>query len=129
MAEVYPKEAPAQVHEGAALRSATPAGDSDGTSTRARRGTESIPKLGLLASFRVLSGLNCCCKDHPLPGSQSRRRPAKPTDEANRCNLGHVTPKTLQKALYVEFSQIGQPPQVVWFGWSQFPIPEAHLAG
>jgi hypothetical protein len=25
----------------------------------------------------------------------------KPTDEANRCNPGHVTPKTLQKALYV----------------------------
>ena len=27
----------------------------------------------------------------------------KPTDEANRCNLRHVTPKTPQKALYVEF--------------------------
>jgi hypothetical protein len=25
----------------------------------------------------------------------------EPTDEANRCNLRHVAPKTLQKALYV----------------------------
>ena len=25
----------------------------------------------------------------------------KPTDEANRCNLGHLMPKTLWKALYV----------------------------
>jgi hypothetical protein len=33
----------------------------------------------------------------------------KPTDEANCCNLRHVTPKTLQKALYVGFSQISQP--------------------
>ena len=48
----------------------------------------------------------------------------KPTDEANRCNLRHVVPKTLQKALYVGFSQIDQPLQVVCFGWSQFPIPE-----
>jgi len=47
----------------------------------------------------------------------------KPTGEANRCNLGHVTPKTLQKALYVGFSQIGRPLQVVCLGWSQFPIP------
>ena len=38
----------------------------------------------------------------------------KPIDEANRCNLGHVTPKPLQKALYVGFSQTGQPLQVVW---------------
>ena len=38
----------------------------------------------------------------------------KPTDEANRCNLGRVTPKTLQKALYVGFSQIDRPLQVVW---------------
>ena len=37
----------------------------------------------------------------------------KPTDEANRCNLRHVTPKALQKALYVGFSQIGRPLQVV----------------
>ena len=28
----------------------------------------------------------------------------KPTDEVNRCILRHVTPKTLQKALYVGFS-------------------------
>jgi hypothetical protein len=27
----------------------------------------------------------------------------EPTGEANGCDLGHVTPKTLQKALYVEF--------------------------
>jgi hypothetical protein len=53
----------------------------------------------------------------------------KPTDEANRCNLRHVTPKTLQKTLYTGFSKIGRPLQVVCFGWSQFPIPEAPLAG
>ena len=47
----------------------------------------------------------------------------KPTGEANRCNLRHATPKTLQKALYVGFSQIGRPLQVVCFGWSQFPNP------
>ena len=63
-----------------------------------------------------------------LPGSQSRRCP-EAHHEANRCNLGHVTPKTLQKALYVGFSQTGRPLQVVWCGWSQFPIPEARLAG
>ena len=49
----------------------------------------------------------------------------KPTHEANRCNLRHVTPKTLQKALYVVFSESGRPLQVVWFGWSRFPMPEA----
>ena len=53
----------------------------------------------------------------------------KPIGEANRCNLRHVTPKTPQKALYVGFSQIGRPLQVVGFGWSQFPVPEARLAG
>jgi hypothetical protein len=53
----------------------------------------------------------------------------KPTDEANRSNLRHVTPKTFQNTLYVGFSHIGRPLQVVWFGWSQFPIPEAPLAG
>ena len=53
----------------------------------------------------------------------------KPTNEANRCNPEHLTPKTLQKALYVGFSQIGQPPQVVYFGGSQFPVPEARLVG
>jgi hypothetical protein len=53
----------------------------------------------------------------------------KPTNEANRCNLGHVTPKALWKVLYMGFSQIGRPLQVVWRGWSQFPIPEARLAG
>src|ERR1017187_7701032 len=62
-----------------------------------------------------------------LPGSQSRRRP-EPTDEANRCNLRHVTPKTLQKALYVGCSESGRPLQVVWFGWSRFPVPEERLA-
>jgi len=36
----------------------------------------------------------------------------KPTDEAN---LRHVAAKTLQKALYVGFSQIGLPLQVVCF--------------
>jgi hypothetical protein len=47
-----------------------------------------------------------------LPGSQLRH-PHEPTDEANRCSLGHETPKRLQKALYVGFSQIGRPLQVV----------------
>jgi hypothetical protein len=31
----------------------------------------------------------------------------EPTEAANRYNLKHVTLKTLQKALYVGFSQIG----------------------
>jgi hypothetical protein len=53
----------------------------------------------------------------------------KPIDEANRCILGHLTPKTLQKALYVGAFETGQPLQVVWFGCSQFPFPEARLAG
>ena len=39
---------------------------------------------------------------------------SEPTDEANRCNLRHVTPKTLQKALYVGFSEVDRPLQVVW---------------
>ena len=53
----------------------------------------------------------------------------KPADEANRCILRHVTPKTLQIALYVGYSQVGRPLPVVCFGWSQFPFPEARLAG
>jgi hypothetical protein len=52
----------------------------------------------------------------------------KPIDEANRCNQGHVTPKTLQKALYVGSFESGQPLQVVCLGWSQFPVPEVRLA-
>ena len=63
-----------------------------------------------------------------LPGCQSRRPPGT-TDAANRCNLRHITPRTLLKALYVGFSQIGRHLQVVCPGWSQFPIPEATLAG
>src|ERR1017187_10200049 len=63
-----------------------------------------------------------------LPGAQSRRCP-EAHHEANRCNLGHVTPKTLQKTLYVGFFQIGRPLQVVCLGRSQFPIPEVRLAG
>ena len=39
------------------------------------------------------------------------------------CNLRHVTPKTLQKALYVGFSESAQPLQVVYFGWPRFPVP------
>ena len=31
----------------------------------------------------------------------------KSTDEANRCILRHVTPKTLRNALYVGYSQVG----------------------
>ena len=53
----------------------------------------------------------------------------KPTDEANRCILGHLTPKALQKTLYVGYSQMGRPLPVVCFGWSQLPFPEAPLAG
>jgi hypothetical protein len=53
----------------------------------------------------------------------------KPTGEANGCILRHVTPKMLQKAPYVGSARIAQPQQVVWFGWPQFPFPEASLAG
>ena len=53
----------------------------------------------------------------------------KPTDEGNRCNLRHVAPKTLQKALYVGFFESGRPLQVVWRGGSHFPIPEGRLVG
>src|ERR1035438_4161831 len=71
--------------------------------------------------------------DEPNPAGSSGAPIApssqKPTDEANRCNLRHVTPKTRQKALYVVFSQIGRPLQVVWFGWTQFLIPKARPAG
>jgi hypothetical protein len=63
-----------------------------------------------------------------LPGANRATLPGKPTDEANRCNLRHVTLKALQKALYVGFSQISQPLQVVCLRWSQFPVPEARLA-
>ena len=47
----------------------------------------------------------------------------KPSHEANGCILGHLTPKTLQKALYVGCSESGGPLQVVCFGWSRFPGP------
>ena len=53
----------------------------------------------------------------------------KPTCEANRCNLRHVTPKTLRKALYVGFFAGGQPQHVVYFGGCRFPFPEVLLAG
>jgi hypothetical protein len=62
-----------------------------------------------------------------VPIAPSSRNP--PRWLANHCNLRHVTPKTLQKALYVGYGQIGRPLQVVCLGWSQFPIPEARLAG
>ena len=52
-----------------------------------------------------------------------------PVDKPHTCNLRHVAPKTRQKALYVGFSQIDRPLQVVCFGWSRFLIPEARLAG
>ena len=52
----------------------------------------------------------------------------KPTEEANRCILRHLAPKTLQKALYVGFFESVRPLQVVCFGWSQFPFPEAGRA-
>ena len=63
-----------------------------------------------------------------FPGANRAVLP-EPTDEANRCNLGHVTPKTLQKALYVGFFGSGRLLQVVCLGWSQFPFPEARLTG
>jgi hypothetical protein len=63
-----------------------------------------------------------------LPGSHMHCWP-KPTHEANRYNLGHLKPRTLQKTLYVGSSQIGQPLQVVWYGGSQFPFPELPLTG
>ena len=53
----------------------------------------------------------------------------KPTDKANRCILRHLTPKTLQIALYVGGFESGRPLQVVCFCWSQFPFPEAPSAG
>ena len=65
-----------------------------------------------------------------LGGCQSRRRPEKPSPEGNRCNLRHVAPKTLQKALYVVCSESGGPLQVVCRGLSRFPVPgsaPAHL--
>ena len=49
----------------------------------------------------------------------------KPSDEANRCNLRHVAPKTFQKALYVGVFASSRLLQVVYLGWSQFPVPEA----
>ena len=52
----------------------------------------------------------------------------EPTDEANRCNLGHVTPKMLRKALYVGFFGSGRLLQVVWRDESRFPVPEVSLA-
>ena len=64
-----------------------------------------------------------------LPGCQLRRPLPEPTYEANRCDLRHVTPRPLQKALYVGLSQIGRPLQVVCLGWFQFPIPEERLSG
>ena len=33
----------------------------------------------------------------------------KPIDDSIRCNLGHLTPKTLQKALYVGVSKSTSP--------------------
>ena len=36
--------------------------------------------------------------------------------KANRCILGHLTPKALQIALYVGYSQVGRPLPVVCFG-------------
>ena len=53
----------------------------------------------------------------------------KPIHEANRCNPRHVTPKALQKALYVGLFGSGPPLQVAYFGGSQFPFPEVRLAG
>jgi hypothetical protein len=52
----------------------------------------------------------------------------EPTDEANRCKRGHLTPKVLQKALYVGFFGSGRLLQVVWRDGTQFPVPEVILA-
>jgi hypothetical protein len=48
-----------------------------------------------------------------LSSRHSHARPPKPTAEANGCNLRHLTPKTLQKALYVGHSESVRPLQVV----------------
>ena len=50
-----------------------------------------------------------------------------PSDEANRCILRHVTQKPVRKALYAGHFESGHPLQVVYFGCSQFPFPEAPL--
>jgi hypothetical protein len=39
--------------------------------------------------------------------------PIPPSSRTNRCNLRRAAPKTFQKALYVGFSRIGRPLQVV----------------
>jgi len=49
----------------------------------------------------------------------------KPTDEANRCILRQVTPKTLRKALCVGYLETGKPLQVVGLGWSPISFPRS----
>jgi hypothetical protein len=53
----------------------------------------------------------------------------KPVREGNRCKLEPLKPEMPKIALYVGFFGSGQPLQVAYFGRSQFPFPEAPLAG
>ena len=57
-----------------------------------------------------------------LPGSQSRRCP-EPHRRGQPLQSGALNAKTLQKALYVGFFGSDKPLQVVWLGWSSFPVP------
>jgi hypothetical protein len=99
-------------------------GSGDGASCAANSGRSVLPGRSRVAFSRLW----CCAGIRQvLPGPNPAVVP-KPTDEANRCNLRHGAPEILQKALYVGFSRSGRLLQVVCFGWSQFPIPEACLA-
>src|ERR1017187_1731330 len=99
------------------------------------KGTMSEFELGLFRqrarqAFLQKAKRGCALWEVPV-GFLGANRAVLPdsTEAVNRCNLRHVTPKTLQKALYLGFSQSGRRLQVVCVGWSQFPIPEARLAG
>jgi predicted AAA+ superfamily ATPase len=53
---------------------------------------------------RIQDSIRRAMSDAPVVLLNGARQTGKttlaPTDEANRCNLRHVAPKTLQKALY-----------------------------
>jgi len=85
-------------------------------------GSSSINTALLTELSRSLIPLRTARSRNPAGSSGAPIAPSSrtPTDEANRCNLRHVTPKTLQKALYVRFSQIGRPLQVVCLGGPNF---------
>lgn len=63
-----------------------------------------------------------------LPGSQSRRCP-EAHRRGQRLQSEACNAKYSPESAICGLSQIGQPLQVVCFGWSRFPIPEACLAG